>query len=568
VLTVIAVFTGRLLQVQALDSTALAAAALGNRLVPVTLPATRGTITDRNGHKLAVSEERRNITTDPTLFSPSKDYPHPRFTAAQAAAKLAPVLGTDAAAVQEVLTGNGKNHFAYLAKGVTPAVWHQVQALGIQGLYSERADERVYPAGSVAGNLIGFVGKDGTALAGLEYAENGILTGKEGKETYERGAQGQRIPMGEGTYTAPRNGDDLRLTVDEDLQYFAQQAIDAQVTSTGSQWGTVVVMTKTGQILTMAQSGAVDPNDPGSTPSQGLHNLALEDSIEPGSTGKVITASAAIQEGLVTPGTQLTVPGALPIPHTTPIHDAESHGDEKLTFAGVLAQSSNIGTVMVGRQLGSQKFYDYLRAFGVGSKQLGLPGETAGILAPGGKWDGRTKYTVLFGQGYGVNVVQQAQVYATIANGGVRVQPSIIAGTTGPDGVYHPAAPATSTRVVSEQTAKEVVSMLEGAVSADGTGANANVAGFRVAGKTGTADDLAAEAADPTGKKYYTSSFIGMAPADDPQLVVAVTLQHPQTNHFGGTVAAPVFSDVMSYALAQRHVAPSGTQPDLVPLTW
>jgi cell division protein FtsI (penicillin-binding protein 3) len=566
VLVVVLLFTGRLLQVQALDANDLAAAALGNRLVPVKLPAERGTITDRNGSVLARSVERRNITADPTLFTPSKDYPHPKFSAARAAARLAPLLGMDAAAVAATLTGNGRTHFAYVAKGVTPQVWRQVQALGVQGLYSERADQRTYPAGSVAGNLVGFLGKDGTPLAGLEYAENKTLTGKDGSETYERGRDGQRIPAGSSTYSAPVDGSDVRLTLDEDLQWYAQQAITAQVAKTGAEWGTVVALTPDGQVLALAESGSVDPNDPGATPVPDRGNRALEATVEPGSTGKVITAAAAIQEGLVEPDTHLTVPGLLPIPHTTPIHDSHAHGDEKLTFAGVLGESSNIGTVMVGRQLGKQKFYDYLRAFGVGSKQLGLPGETAGILAAPGDWDGRQQYTVLFGQGYGVNVLQAAQVYATIANGGVRVQPHVIAGTTDSSGTYHPTDVGAGTRVVSADTAKKVVGMLEGAVGEEGTGNSASVPGFRVAGKTGTADDLAAEAATHT--KQYTSSFIGMAPAEDPQVVLAVTLQHPQTDYFGGTVAAPVFSSVMSYALQQRDITPSGTKPDLVPLSW
>jgi len=567
VLAVVAAFTGRLLQVQALDATELAAAALGNRLVPVTLPAARGTITDADGAVLAESVERRDITVDPRLFAPGSTWDPPQEwtperTPAQAAAELAPLLGLDAGDVEAALTWDGKSRFGYVARRVTPQVWRQVQALDISGIYSEETSQRVYPAHSVAGNLVGFLGRDGTPLAGLELAEDDLLTGTDGRETYERGHDGQRIPMGESTYTAPVDGTGVRLTIDSDLQWYAQQAITAQVAQTGAEWGTVVALSPDGQVLALAESGAVDPNDPGATPEADRRNRALEATIEPGSTGKVITAAAAIEEGLVEPASRFVVPDSYTVDGQT-FHDSHEHPDEKKTFAGILGASSNTGTVMVGRELSPQQRYDYLRAFGIGSKQLGLPGETAGILAPPEEWDGRQEYTVLFGQGYGVNVLQAAQVYATLANGGVRVPPHVIAGTTASDGAFTPADVGEGTRVVSEATADAVVSMLEGAVGEEGTGASASVPGYRVAGKTGTA-----QAPGVGGYDGYTSSFIGLAPAEDPQVVLAVTLQRPQNGYYGGTVAAPVFADVMGYALQQRGVAPSTTESDVVPLSY
>ena len=571
VLAVVGLFTGRLLQVQALDATELAAAALGNRLVPVTLPAVRGSITDVNGAVLAESVERRDITVDPRLFAPGDTWDppqewEPEQTPAEAAAALAPLVGVDAAEIEASLTWDGKSRFEYVARRVTPQVWRQVQALGIKGIYSQETSQRVYPAGPVAGNLVGFLGRDGTPLAGLEMAEHDLLTGSDGRETYERGHDGQRIPMGESTYTAPVDGTGVRLTIDSDLQWYAQQAITQRVAETGAAWGTVVALTPDGQVLALAESGSVDPNDPGATAPEDRGNRALETTIEPGSTGKVITAAAAIEEGIVTPETRMVVPGELPVPRAGTIHDSHAHGPEKMTFAGVLGTSSNVGTVMVGQQLSKQQRYDYLRAFGIGSEQLGMPGETAGILAGPDEWDGRTEYNVLFGQGYGVNVLQAAQVYATLANGGVRVPPHVIAGTTAADGSFTPADPGDGTRVVSEGTARQVIGMLEGAVGEEGTGASASVPGYRVAGKTGTAEDLPASRA--SGKPEYTASFIGMAPAEDPRIILAVTLQHPQDGHFGGPVAGPVFADVMGYALQQRGVAPSTTQPDLVPLSY
>ncbi len=573
VLLVAAVFTGKLLQVQALDASALASVALGDRLTVVPEPAVRGSITDRNGGVLAESVERFDVTADPSLFTGPTTKEKGLWTAPAAAAALAPLLGLPEAQVETALTPRttaaGKPlQFAYVTKGITPELWRQVDAFDIPGVFRARTSLRTYPAGTTAGNLVGYVGKDGTALAGLELAEDSVLTGKDGQDTYERGADGRRIPLGESSSTAAVDGKDVRLTLDQDLQFYAQNAITAQVAKAGAEWGSVVVMTKDGQVLAMAESGSIDPADPGATPEAERHNRSLEDTVEPGSTGKVITAAAAIQEGLATPETQLVVPGSLQLPgRAGTVNDSHAHGPEKLTFAGVLAESSNVGTVMVGEKLTAQQRYDYLRAFGIGQKQLGLPGETRGILVPPDQWDGRQQYNVLFGQGYGVNVLQAAQVYATIANGGVRIPPSVVAGTTSAGGTYTPAPEQAGVRVVSEATAKQVTSMLEGVVTSDGTGLNAAVPGFRVAGKTGTSQDLPATKA--TGTPQYTASFIGMAPADDPQLVVAVVLQHPSAAyHYGGTAAAPVFSDVMGYALGREGAAPSDAPASLVPLTW
>nr|WP_255480837.1 penicillin-binding protein 2 [Quadrisphaera sp. RL12-1S] len=543
-------------------------------MVKVTVPAVRGTITDRNGDVLATSVERFNVTADPSLFTgPTKDV-KTLWTPQQAAPALSPLLGVPEAQLVTLLTprtgASGKPlQFTYLAKGLTPEQWRAVQALKIPGIFSEPDEERTYPAGTTAGNLVGYVGQDGTALAGLELAEDKTLTGTDGQLLYERGARGQRIPLGESSNTPAVDGRDVRLTLDDDIQFYAQNAAAAQAAKEKADWVSVVVMTKTGQVLALAESGSIDPADPGATPEALRHNRSLEDVFEPGSTGKLITAAAAIEQGKATPETQLSVPYSMKLPGARDagsVNDSHPHGVEKLTFAGVLAESSNVGTVEVGSQLTPEQRYDYLKAFGIGDQQLGLPGETRGLLDPYQKWDGRQEFNVLFGQGYGVNALQAAGVYATIANGGVRVPPSIVAGTTAPDGVYTPASAGAGTRVVSQQTAAQVTNMLEGVVSSDGTGLNAAVPGFRVAGKTGTAEDLPASRA--TGKSQYTASFIGMAPADDPQLVVAVIVQHPQTDHYGGTVAAPVFSDVMGYALGKEGIVPSGAPAQLPPLTW
>lgn len=572
-LVVTLVFAGRLVQLQAVDSAPLAAAALGTRLQTDTIAAERGSITDSTGVVLAESVERRDITADPSLFSgPTKERPR-ALTPEEGAAKLAPVLGMSEAELVPLLTpkttaAGNPSMYVMLAKGFTPAQWRDVIAVGVPGVRGVKTELRTYPAGITAGNLVGYVGKDGTALAGLELAEDSVLTGTDGKESYERGRNGERIPLGDSSTTPPVDGKDVRLTLNADLQYYAQQAAAAQAEKTKAAWASVVVMRPGGEVLAMAESGSIDPADPGATPEAERHNRSLEDVFEPGSTGKVITAAAAIEQGLATPDMQLTVPDSIALPRRAgTVHDSHSHAPEKMTLAGVLAESSNVGTILVGQELTPEQRYDYLRAFGLGEKQLGLPGETRGILAPVDEWDGRQQYNVLFGQGYAVTALQAAQVYATIANGGVRVPPHVIAGTTDGSGTFTPAEQPAGTRVVSESTAKQVTSMLEGVVSSEGTGQNAAVPGFRVAGKTGTAEDLPASKA--TGTKQYTASFTGMAPADDPQLIVSVTVQHPDyAYHYGGTAAAPVFADVMQYALAQQGIRPSGAEADLVPLSW
>lgn len=567
VLFVMSLFVGRLVQLQGLDASALASEALGNRLREVTVPAVRGDITDASGVVLAGTVERRDVVVDQQVVGEYKKKVagSVRVVGVDGAAEdLAPLLGTSVDEVAEKLTGDRR--YVVVKKKVTPQVWRQVAELGIPGIVGERSFDRVYPAGNVAGSLIGFLGDDGTPLAGLEMTRDDVLSGTDGMQRYEIGRGGQRIWTDEASQVDPVPGGDVRLTLDRDLQWYAQQVIADQVTATGAQWGSVVAIeVETGNILAFAEAPSVDPNDPGASPAEDRGTRALSDVIEPGSTAKVITAAAAIEEGLVRPEDRFQVPYTYTTDNGQTFRDSSPHGLEKLTFAGILGKSSNTGTVMVGERLDRQTRYDYLTRFGMGQPTgLGFPGETKGILHPPETWDGRTQYAVLFGQGFSLNMLQSAQVFATIANDGVRVTPRLVAGTTDADGTYQPAPEPETVRVVSPETAATVRSMLEGAVGEGGTGGNAAVPGYRIAGKTGTA-----QAPSPTGGySGYTSSFIGMAPADDPKIVVAVTLQRPVNGHYGGVVAAPVFSDVMAFALQQRRVPPTGAQPALVPLEW
>jgi cell division protein FtsI (penicillin-binding protein 3) len=556
VAVVLVAFAARLLQVQAFDGQALAADAFDGRLTTDVIPAERGEILDRNGEVLATSVERWNIVVDqPELAQWKKD----GESAAEAAAALAPLLGISAPELGPKLIGD--RSFVYLAKGVVPEVYEQITELGIRGVFGERTSERLYPNGATAGNLLGFVGTDGYGLAGLEQAYDETLSGEDGSDTYEEGARGQRIPTGSEEYVAAVAGQDVQLTIDRDLQDIVERLNDEQVAATGSQWGTIQVTdVRTGEILALADSGSIDPNDPqgNAAPSR-----AVSYTYEPGSTAKAISMAAILDTGVATPTTPFIVPDAYTTPNGETFHDSHEHPDLPLTLTGILAESSNAGTVMVGQAVPPQVRRDYLAKFGFGSTTgIGLPGETAGLLADDAEdWDGRSAYTVLFGQAVGVTTVQNTQVFATLANHGVRLQPHIVAAVEGEDGAMHPVELAEPQQVVSAETADTVVRMLESAVT-EGTGGNAAVPGYRIAGKTGTA-----QAFEGDGVIKVVASFIGIAPADDPRIVVNVVLYDPQSSVYGGTVAAPVFSEVTAYALRYLGVPPSGTPAEPFPTT-
>ena len=555
VLALLTVFAGRLVHVQGLQGTVLAEEAMSQRLVTVPIPGDRGDIVDRNGDVLATSVERYNIVVNQDQFSKARPTAD---GALEAATALEAPLGVTAAELGPRLMG--ADRFVYLAKGVAPELYREVMALELPGVSGERATDRSYPAGTTGGNIVGFVGGEGFGQAGLEQVFNEMLSGQPGEETYERGRRGQRIPTGVDALVPAVPGHDVRTTIDVDLQFVVQQALDAQVAATGAEWGVVeVVDVRTGEILALADSGTIDPNAPTSaSPSRAATYV-----YEPGSTAKVIAMAAILETGLATPTTPYVVPYTYAVPNGQSFKDSHEHPDLKLTLNGILAESSNTGTVMVGQDLPRQVRHDYLSKFGFGSLTgVGLPGESAGLLRAAEDWDGRTEYAVLFGQGVGVTTLQATQVFATIANGGLRVEPHVVQGKTAPDGTFHPRESVEPVQVVSEQTADTLVQMLESAV-AEGTGGQASVPGYRIAGKTGTS-----QAFEGNGVIKNVASFIGIAPADDPRLVVNVALYDPKTSIYGGVVAAPVFSEVTAHALRYLGVPPTGTTPQLIPTEY
>ena len=540
--------SGRLIWVQGLDASARAEDAVAQRTVTRTIPALRGEITDRNGTVLASSVQRYDLWVNQMQVD---EYLENSKTAEvtgveAAAAELAPVLGWSVSRTEEALTGDAG--FSYLRKNVEPEVRDAAMSLRIPGIGSDPVADRIYPAGSVAGNILGFVGSDGTALAGTELSFDDELRGTAGKTTYERGAQGQIIPTGKQETIPAENGSDVVLTIDRDLQWKSQQIVAGAVEQWGATGGSAVVYNaKTGEVLSLAEYPTYDPNDPGAAEEQDRGNRSISNVFEPGSTGKLFTLAAALEEGTVTPETEYEIPYEMWFDGHR-VKDSRYHEDQQLTLAGVLKNSSNVGTVQISETLTPQVRHDYLRAFGLGEATgVELPGESSGLVHPAEDWTGRTRYTTSFGQGYSVNALQMVSAVGTFANDGVRVQPSLIAGTRQDDGSVRPLGEPESTRVVSSGTAETMLQLMDNAVE-DGR-SSASVTGYAVAGKSGTAQ---------VGDGTYTASFLGFAPADDPDLVVGVFIFGLDTFISGSRAAAPAFSELTTFALQNQGIAPTG----------
>ncbi len=577
VLALLLIISGKLFMIQGLDAGSMAEAAVMQRTVVTKLPATRGEILDANGKVLAQSIIRYNITVSPKNNTTAGELKTGEFrrlnpvtgkvddvSRDKGLQELADVLGLKVEDVRKQATGTGD--FAYITKDVTPGVEAKVMALGLPGIYSEPTSQRTYPLGAVGGSIVGFIGPDSSGAAtgggsGIEQTLNAKLQGTDGSRTYQRGANGIVIPTAPEESKAAVDGETVKLTINSDLQYYAQQAISNQVKKLGAQWGNIVVVqAKTGKVVAMAEDSTVDPNRPGETAAANRGARSVTAAIEPGSTEKTVTAAAAIQEGKVSPLSHVLVPPTYTVNGQT-FSDAFTHGTEQRTFAGIIGDSMNTGTVMVGERLSKQQRYDYLHNFGVGqSTGIPLPGENKGILAAPDKWDGRQEFTVLFGQGVSQTPLQTAMIYQTIANNGVRLQPQLIESYIDPDGTEHKVAQAPGTEVVSPQTAGDVKDLLESVVTA-ADAKDISVPGYRVGGKTGTAE---AVKDDGSGFQGYTASFVGMAPMEDPQYVVLVTVQRPQGDIYGIS-QAPVFNSVMSQVLHTNNVPPSTTPSVALP---
>ena len=564
-----AIIVGQLFSVQVVRAGTISERAAKELLNTSILLAPRGVISDVNGVELARSVAAITIVVDQAQIT------NPKLTAQI----TSPVLKMDEDELVELFTG--KLRYKIIVKNGKPAMWRELQksisdyntevlkeksglSKRIVGFFSERGYVREYPTGTLASSLIGFINHEGVGAAGIESSLNSKLAGQNGEYIYEDGA-GTIIPGSARIRTEAKTGTSVRLTVDRDIQWVAQDAISKAVKSSRAKSGTVIVMDpKTGAIIAQASAPTFDPAKPIVGNLNVIRNPAVQDVYEPGSTGKVITYAAALEEKLLNPHSVYTVPYSMKVAGSK-FSDHERHPVQRLTATGALAVSSNTASIQIGQQLGSKKLYEYLTNFGFG-KSTGshLPGESAGLLRPVDDWSGTSLPTFSFGHGYSVTSLQATSVFATIANDGVRVTPTVVAGTTDASGNYIPAKNQQTKRVISAETAREIRKMLESVVSPSGTAPTAAIPGYRVAGKTGTANRFDSSCSCYSG---YTASFIGFAPADKPAYVVSVAIQDPQGMHWGGALGGPVFAKVMKFVLQSKHIEPSSTKFKAYPLT-
>ncbi len=560
-------FAARLIQIQAVQAGEYRSKAVNEMESTRAIPAARGEITDINGVAFARSVSAINIVVDQTQVT----------DAAQTANFAAPYLGMTVAQVQSAISGTKR--YSMVAKSAKPAVWRNLTAAiqtynaaldkeyfdkRIVGFFAERNYIREYPSGSLVSSLIGFVRQDGIGASGIESSMNSKISGTDGRYSYARGL-GAEIPGSQNELAAAKKGNTVRLTIDRDVQWVAANAIQEAVSKARAVSGTVIVMDpKTGHILAHATAPTFDPNNTKTVSDSLIRNPSVQDTYEPGSTGKIMTLAAALEEKKITPETVLTVPYSIKRGGDT-FRDHERHPVQRLTTSGILAVSSNTGTIKIGEMLSNDILHDYLSKFGIGkSTGSGLPGESAGILRPVSNWSGTTAPTAAFGQGYSLTAMQATSIFATIANDGVRVFPTVIAGTSDASGKFTAASARTNERVISTATAQQLRIMMESVVTGQGTAPSAAVPGYRVAGKTGTANRYNSECGCYSG---YTASFIGFAPADKPRYVISVTIQDPKGAYFGGSLSGPVFKKVMTFVLQSEHVAPTGTKVMPVALT-
>jgi cell division protein FtsI (penicillin-binding protein 3) len=572
-IAIFTIFAGRLFQIQALDMGAYAAQAVQAGTASMIVPAQRGEILDRNGKPLATSVDGRDITADPKLTAPN---------APKIAAILRDKLGGDIDyfdtidKLRKVLYDPTTKRtyparFVYLARNV-PA-WQAkdlMEALGeYPGVLTQKVGLRNYPGGRLAANLIGFVDADGVGKAGLEQAYNARLTGKEGRSTYEVSPQGVRIPMADATVQKMVPGTDVVSTIDRDLQWYADQRIAVGVRQSSADWGLAITMdVRTGEIVQMSQAPSFDLGDPKDREAEAVRNRAVTYSYEPGSVLKTVTMAALADQGRIRPETPIVVPKQVKV-DTFRIGDYWQHGALHLTAAGVIAKSSNLGTIVAARQMTKRSHYAYLRKFGFAQPTgLGLAGENPGLLANGDTWSAAARATIAFGQGISVNAIQIVQAVGAIANGGVMVAPTIVEGFKQPDGSRIAAPRDAGHRVISPEAAAIVTRMMEQVPRSDGgTAPAAQIDGYRVAGKTGTAWRV-----DQATGRYVRGqnivSFIGFVPADKPRFLTYIVLDKPYSNAGGGTAAAPVFHDIMSMALERFGVVPTGSKSPKLDLDW
>jgi cell division protein FtsI (penicillin-binding protein 3) len=529
---------GRALFLGAIKGSSLASAATSQQVSSLELPARRGTIVDRNGSELAVSEPADDVSADPRFV---KD-------PVKTAAKLAPLLGAKEDDLIKKLARRDTG-FVYLARALPANQAEQVKKLDLPGIQLTDGHRRVYPRNELASQLLGHVGIDGDGLSGLEYSEDKRLHGSNGERRLVKDAHGDSINIRDTKPAKP--GARLELTIDAAIQ----QKVEDVLAGVGQQYrpkgATAIVMNpSSGEVLALANGPRVDANDPGSAPPYALQNRAVGYTYEPGSTFKSVTVAGALQDGTVSPTTTFALPPQIQVADRT-IGESHPRGPVTLTTADILAQSSNVGAIKIGLEMGKQRFDYWVRRFGFGEPTgVDLPGEERGIVLPLDKYSGSSMGNLPIGQGEAVTPMQMAQAYAAIANGGMLRAPRVVRRI---DGKLVPTP--RGKRVISGHTAAQLRTMLEGAFAPGGTASEVSIPRYKLAGKTGTANKI-----DPTTHEYsesrYVASFIGFAPALHPKLLIEVMVDEPQTEIYGGVIAAPAFEKIASFALPYLRIPP------------
>ncbi|MGD1056641.1 MAG: penicillin-binding protein 2 [Solirubrobacteraceae bacterium] len=529
---------GRTMYLGVVRGASLRKLASNEQLSTETVIAPRGTITDRSGVDLAVSEPAQDIAADPYLITDPLE----------AAKQLAPLLGQTQDSVLRKLSE--RTGFVYLARALPAKAAQEVLALKIPGVTGTPVMRRVYPRGELAAQVLGEVGTEGTGLAGLEYSRNALLTGFPGQRRVVSDAIGQPVSITETKREVP--GKSLSLTLDVNIQQRVEDVLGAVARDFDPKDATAIVMDpRTGSILALANWPQVDANDPSASPEDEMEDRAVGLAYEPGSTFKVVAVSAALEAGLITPNTPFNIPDQIQVAERT-IHDDTEHPEETLTTEQILARSSNVGAIKIGAMDGPERFNRWVHRYGFGAPTgVDLPGEEIGVTLKPSEYSGSSMGNLPIGQGELVTPMQMATAYAAIANGGVLRPPHIVASIGG-----RPQPEPAGHRILSSATAAEIRQMLEGVLGPEGTASEVSIPGYKLAGKTGTANKINPETGEYSQSKYV-ASFIGFAPATDPQLLCAVVVNEPQSGSiYGGTVAAPAFGQIMSFALPYLGIPP------------
>jgi len=546
----------RLTDIQVVSAERYAVFGQSQRLVSVVLPAERGSILDRNGAELAISARAQTVWANPKLVRDP----------AGAARQLAPLLGIGEGDLRDRLSSDAG--FVYLARKVDDRIAAEVKAMNLPGVAFLEEPRRHEPAGSLAAPVLGRVGLDDEGLSGLELLYEKELTGQLGELLVERDPTGADIAAGVRQLRPSQRGRQVTLTIDREMQYETERALGAQMAATNAKGGIAVVMDpRSGEILAMAN--LVAGTRTGSAPVPSADNMAVTRVYEPGSVNKVITMAAALEEGVITPTGRLNVPDTYKVADAT-FKDDETHEPGWWSVAEIMSHSSNVGTIMIGQQLGKARLDRYLREFGLGTPTaLDFPGESGGILLDPDKWSGTSMGTMPIGQGLAVTALQMLGPYNTIANGGMSVSPTLVRSVSDASGKSQAPPEPERRRVVSPATAETVSRLLAGAVS-EGTGTAARIDGYTVAGKTGTASK-AREDGPGYAPGAYVASFVGFVPAEAPRLSAIVVLDEP-TPYYGGLVAAPLFAELARYGVRHFGVPPKPPvggplAPALAPVT-